>query len=69
MTATTQTAPRETPEQLRRCGNCRFFDNLTETCRRRAPTIAGVPPDAFWARVDATEWCGEFEPQLRWTGK
>jgi len=47
------------------CENCHFSRN--GECRRRPPTpvIAGfaVSRAAQWPRVEATDWCGEFEPR------
>ncbi len=53
------------------CGQCRFWFKNDSQCRRYAPHpsegarsagAAATPTDTRWPRVDASDWCGEFQP-------
>jgi hypothetical protein len=53
------------------CNECRFWFKTDSQCRRYAPQpsevarsvgAAASPPDTRWPRVEAKDWCGEFQP-------
>jgi hypothetical protein len=57
------------------CANCAYFEadpdegSPSGLCRRHAPHPIHPTADmdgleAFWPRVDAAEWCGEFRADL-----
>lgn len=56
------------PRSLQRRQNCYYClpENDTEwTCRRRAPEVPPIDPDALttWPLVQAESWCGEWTPR------
>jgi hypothetical protein len=52
------------PQENRRCGDCRFAENIRNDtqqrqCRRAAPTNGAAT--GSWPRVRLDDWCYEFE--------
>lgn len=39
------------------CGNCRYFEDARQECRRDRPALEIVR----WPTVTPDEWCGEYE--------
>jgi hypothetical protein len=55
------------PRTFQNCANCHYClpegDNQW-TCRRRAPAVPAMDPDALtvWPLVQGRSWCGEWTP-------
>jgi hypothetical protein len=53
------------PQENRRCGDCRFGENIRNDttqrqCRRAAPTNGAAT--GSWPRVKLDDWCFQYEP-------
>lgn len=53
---------------IRKCANCEYYHRYE--CRRKSPQAFTTDLNrtecgkaAYWPRVDANDWCGEFEPK------
>lgn len=47
------------------CGDCRFWYESKSQCRRNAPLPlrdGQAATDTMWPRVEAQDWCGEYQP-------
>ena len=66
------------------CGNCMYYDMADERageCRRHAPTpnaptfvtkmesVGAFKADTHWPKVYATNWCGQYNPRKKASGK
>lgn len=47
------------------CADCMFWFETMSQCRRNAPQPQrdhAMRSDTLWPKVDAQDWCGEYQP-------
>ena len=60
--ATTSAVASSAVVVVKRCDNCRFYDN-DHRCRRYPPKVI-VPSGGVWPTVGPDDWCGEHQSNL-----
>ena len=51
--------PDRLTQAVKKCEDCRFYQQEFSRCHRYPPTL-GDRRLAYWPKVQATDWCGEW---------